>query len=86
MSDELKVWEFDKPDVGRLFLVYTRWEDEPVMCKMGDDGPKHLSTCWDISYTGYDSGGGDLWSELDICKFARWCYVPPTPEWWENKS
>lgn len=75
----LKSWASEKPDVGRMFLVYGRWDAEPTLCEMTDKGPEQSMFNLCIWYSSYDGGGGDIGSELDLQYGALWCYVPGLP-------
>ncbi len=77
----LKVWGKEKPKAGKFFAVYGRWDAEPTLCRMGDDGPEHSMFNVAIDHGQWATGGASLESELDFQYGALWHYVRDPPDW-----
>lgn len=74
-------WANSRPDVGRLFLAYARWDAEPTLCEMTSEGPRQSTYNMTVGHTAlYSSGDGYLDSEIDFQYGAMWCYVPRVPD------
>ena len=74
-------WAHEKPEVGRLCLIYGRWDEEPVLCEMTPDGPSLARGGIDIEYGPMSCGDCDISLSLELKYGALWSYVPAVPDW-----
>lgn len=80
----IKLWADERPDVGRHFVAYGRWDDEPTLCTMTAEGPEQSTFNMTIEHGPWATGGATLEPEMDFKYGAMWCYVPDAPteaEW-----
>lgn len=84
----LELWSKEKPESGRVVLVFPLWDEEPTLCEMTDAGLVPSTTGLELETPMY-GGGASIKLEFTVDKYTRWCYVPDTPDWcavWEAEN
>lgn len=74
-------WAREKPGIGRLCLIYGRWDAEPVLCEMTSEGPTLAQDGIEVEYGPMSCGDCGISLALELKYGALWSYVPEVPDW-----